>query len=79
MDNFIEGLVELTLIYFLHSDVLMPVSVTLTSTSRTGRLVEDISVVNFMAGCTELTLVVNCSSSSHPRVQIIKISSLNCT
>ena len=42
MDNFIEGLVELTLIYFLHSDVLMPVSVTLTSTSRTGRLVEDI-------------------------------------
>ena len=50
----------------MYSDVLIPVSVTLTSTSRKGKLVEDISAVNFIEGWVELALVVNYSSSSLP-------------
>ena len=35
---------------FLYGDVLIPVSVTLASTSSKGRPVEDIYVVNFIEG-----------------------------
>ena len=44
----------------LHGDVLIPGAVSLTSTSRKGILVEDISVVNYEDGCVEVALGINC-------------------
>ena len=51
---------------FLDSDLLIPVAMTPTTTSRKGKLVQDTSVVNFIEGLVEFALVVNCSSSSSP-------------